>query len=208
MMSWKKWLVGLVLLTALIPIVFGVRAMLDSNANQAGSHAQGDRTLIPEVMTIDQLIDQTAQDFDISKSAAQKQLGYTETMIKDALADQTTYRVFSQPLQVKADYQPTMRLYCETTESGAFRAIEKILGINMILESAETTKQFHGYLYANLEDPNRVFCIVNGDFYHQGTTTRDTGGRGGETDAVNTDFEVSESSDHYHYQYAERYWHF
>ncbi len=33
------------------------------------------------------------------------------------------------------------------------------------------SKQFVGSVYVNLEDPNIIFYIANGDFYNNGSTT-------------------------------------
>ncbi|MEF7637829.1 hypothetical protein [Bacillus thuringiensis] len=64
-------------------------------------------------------------------------------------------------------------------------------------------KTFSGTVQANLEGPNRIFYIVNGDFHNNGTTTFDgnvsiTVGKHG-----SVGFSASYATSHYKYTYKE-----
>lgn len=55
----------------------------------------------------------------------------------------------------------------------------------------------------NLEDANRIFYIVNGDFFNNGMTTWNAGVTIGVGKAANVKFGVSGASNHYQYRYVE-----
>jgi hypothetical protein len=65
------------------------------------------------------------------------------------------------------------------------------------------SKQFSGNVYVNLEDANRIFYIVNGDFFNNGTTTWNAGVTIGVGKAANVKFGVSGASNYYQYRYVE-----
>jgi len=96
-----------------------------------------------------------------------------------------------------------MRFYCQTDESGNFRAIKKILNIEMIRGYQGKSKQFNGNTYVKLEDANRIFYSVNGDFYNNGTTTYSSGVSIGIGKNSSVKFGVSNASNHYKYRYIE-----
>ena len=96
-----------------------------------------------------------------------------------------------------------MRFYCETIESGWFRAIKKILRVDMIRGYKGLSKQFSGSVYVNLEDPNKIFYIVNGDFYNNGSTTYEGGVSIGVGKYALVSFKSSSASSHYQYRYVE-----
>ena len=72
-----------------------------------------------------------------------------------------TYRILSEKIIVNPDYEARVKFYCRTDESGQFRGITKLL--------ATSLGNKDGNLFAYLEDPNRVFYMVSGEFYHKGS---------------------------------------
>lgn len=159
--------------------------------------------LISESMTFEQMIESIARDYGISVNGAQEKIGYSDVMVKKAIQSKATYRILSQMFTVNSSYKPTMRFYCETSESGSFRAIKRIIEVNMIRGYNGLSKQFSGNVYVNLEDPNRIFYIVNGDFFNYGTTTWNAGVSIGVGKAANVKFGVNNGSNHYQYRYVE-----
>jgi hypothetical protein len=65
------------------------------------------------------------------------------------------------------------------------------------------SKQYDGTIYTNLESAAKIFWIVNGDFYNNGTTT----GSGGVSievgQSATVNFNISYASNHYKYLYKE-----
>lgn len=72
-----------------------------------------------------------------------------------------TYRILSEKIIVNPDYEARVKFYCRTDESGQFRGITKLLATSLVNKG--------GNLFAYLEDPNRVFYMVSGEFYHKGS---------------------------------------
>lgn len=160
--------------------------------------------IISDVMTFEEMVDQVSEDFGISTEEAQRKLGYSDTKNLSARAAKAQYRTISSQFTSTSTFKPTMRFYCETTESGGFRAIKKILQVSMIRSSGGVSKQFSGTVYVNLEDPNRIFYSVNGDFYNNGTTTVNTDVSIGVGKAASVKFGMSYASNHYKYTYVEK----
>ena len=79
-----------------------------------------------------------------------------------------TYRILSEKIIVNPNYEARVKFYCRTDESGQFRGIMKLLAISLVNKDGDKEAPFTGNLFAYLEDPNRVFYMVSGEFYHKG----------------------------------------
>lgn len=124
------------------------------------------------LMTFEEMIDKVAIGNDISiEQATHELVGDDQGIRKEAKSKQ--YRVFKEKIQVSDNYTAELSFYCETTESGLFRGIKRVLRIELTNDSAEVLKHFNGSIYVSLEGPNNLFYIVNGDFYTKGATTYD-----------------------------------
>lgn len=80
---------------------------------------------------------------------------------------------------------------------------DRILSIeyaNINRQYGNTSKQFSGSLYYNLEAGNQFYWDLNGDFYNNGTTTYSYGGSVGVNGAASTSFSVAYASNHYAYK--------
>ena len=80
-----------------------------------------------------------------------------------------TYRILSEKLIVNPDYEARVKFYCRTDESGQFRGITKLLAASLVNKDGDKEAPFTGNLFAYLEDPNRVFYMISGEFYHKGS---------------------------------------
>ena len=80
-----------------------------------------------------------------------------------------TYRILSEKLIINPDYEARVKFYCRTDESGQFRGITKLLATSLVNKDGNKEAPFAGNLFAYLEDPNRVFYMVSGEFYHKGS---------------------------------------
>lgn len=79
-----------------------------------------------------------------------------------------TYRILSEKIIVNPNYEARVKFYCRTDESGQFRGITKLLAASLVNKDGDKEVPFTGNLFAYLEDPNRVFFMVSGEFYHKG----------------------------------------
>ena len=80
-----------------------------------------------------------------------------------------TYRILSEKVIVNPNYEARVKFYCQTDESGQFRGITKLLATSLVNKDGDKETPFTGNLFAYLEDPNRVFYMVSGEFYHKGS---------------------------------------
>lgn len=80
-----------------------------------------------------------------------------------------TYRILSEKVIVNPNYEARVKFYCRTDESGQFRGITKLLATSLVTKDENKEAPFAGNLFAYLEDPNRVFYMVSGEFYHKGS---------------------------------------
>ena len=79
-----------------------------------------------------------------------------------------TYRILSEKIIVNPNHEVRIKFYCRTDESGQFRGITKLLATSLVNKDGDKEAPFTGNLFAYLEDPNRVFYMVSGEFYHKG----------------------------------------
>lgn len=80
-----------------------------------------------------------------------------------------TYRILSEKIIVNPDYEARVKFYCRTDESGQFRGITKLLATSLVTKDGDKEAPFTGNLFAYLEDPNRVFYMISGEFYYKGS---------------------------------------
>ena len=80
-----------------------------------------------------------------------------------------TYRILSEKLIVNPNYEVRIKFYCRTDESGQFRGITKLLATSLVNKDGNKEAPFTGNLFAYLEDPNRVFYMISGEFYYKGS---------------------------------------
>ena len=80
-----------------------------------------------------------------------------------------TYRILSEKIIVNPNYEARVKFYCRTDESGQFRGITKLLATSLVNKDGDKEVPFTGNLFAYLEDPNRVFYMVSGEFHHKGS---------------------------------------
>lgn len=161
--------------------------------------------IVSKPMTFDQLVYQYAKDADLSEQEARKVLNAdSKTQSSSDMYSNNTYRTISTYLNVTSTYKPQLRYYCQTSEyKGGWHGIVKIMTVNMYREYNGKTFSFGGSIYSHLVDANRIFYIVNGDFYKNGTTTYNGGVNiqvGGKS-TIN--FSASYTGNHYKYFYVE-----
>ena len=80
-----------------------------------------------------------------------------------------TYRILSEKVIVNPNYEARVKFYCRTDESGQFRGITKLLAASLVNKDGDKETPFTGNLFAYLEDPNRIFYMVSGEFHLKGS---------------------------------------
>lgn len=191
------------------------------------------RTVISEVLTFEEIVDQISDEQGITEEEAASQVitgtststptskkslrnsqnlsGITSSSQAVTTAATATYRTITKTFTVKSEYKPSLKFYCQTNEGGtSFRSIKKILnvGMNRKTYGGTLTKGFDGSVYAHLQSPNRIFWIVNGDFYNNNTVTTNGAVNIGLNQAASVDFGVSSTTSHYKYIYLDGYAYF
>jgi hypothetical protein len=161
---------------------------------------------VSEILTFEEITEIMANDLEISITKAQELVTDNSVPQSRTTAKAATYRTLSQQFTVTPSYKPTMRFYCQTSESGLFHGILKIMNVQMIRGYNGVTKQFNGSVYINLERSDKFFYIVNGDFYNNGTTIVNTGVNIGVGKAASVSFGASKATNHYKYRYVESYY--
>jgi len=146
----------------------------DSDINVEDSH-------VSDVLTFDEIVKEIANDNEILVKDAQNQMiqiSKNDTIsLQDLSNDEIvsvlaskTYRIVSTKFTVTSAYKPTIKVYCETAEGENDWEIVKVSNVGMNRTYNNVSKEFNGDIYANLENSNTIYWIVNGDFYNNGTT--------------------------------------
>lgn len=185
-------------------------------------------TVVSDVLTFNQVVEQISDEQGISETQAAREIisntqnpmvknssnaitkGLVRTMATSqaVAATSATYRTINTRFTVTSTYKPSLNFYCQTNEGGtSFRAIKKILNVSMNRAHLGTgrSKQFGGDVYTKLEDANRIYWIVNGDFFDNGSTTGGGSVNLGIDKAASIEFNASHTSNHYKYIYKTGY---
>ena len=165
--------------------------------------ADDTNTIVSETMTAQQLVNQYATDYDITLEQASDLLG-----INLYERSSQTYRTISTQITVTNSYKPSISFYCETSEYGTYHGIIRILRTEINRNYNGMSKQFSGSLYVNLEQADRIFYIINGDFFDNGTTTLSGGLNIGIGESASVNLGGSYVYNHYKYVYHEGRVHF
>ncbi|MDU2559809.1 MULTISPECIES: hypothetical protein [Streptococcus] len=165
--------------------------------------ADDTNTIVSETMTAQQLVNQYATDYDITLEQASDLLG-----INLYERSSQTYRTISTQITVTNSYKPSISFYCETSEYGTYHGIIRILRTEINRNYNGMSKQFSGSLYVNLEQADRIFYIINGDFFDNGTTTLSGGLNIGIGESASVNLGGSYVDNHYKYVYHEGRVHF
>lgn len=190
---------------------------LKSNKATSGTIDLNDpNTKFSEVLTFDEIVKEIAVDQGISENQAANQLMSSQNskILESAISPlgtssvstlAATYRTITQSFTVTSIYKPSVKFYTQTSEGGGYWGIVTILNVGMNRSYNGISKQFGGTVYSNLETAARIFYIVNGDFFNNGTTTVSGGGEVavGVGASATVNFNLSYSSNFYKYCYVE-----
>lgn len=148
-------------------------------------------TNVSDVMNVNEIVSDLSTREGISLEEAKEILfpGGNISLLNDS-TKAATYRTITSNLPNSVG---SVFYYCETSESGLFHAIQKVLhaGYN------SGNKIYSGLFFYNLADPNRIDYILNGHLYNTGSTTISGGGEisVGESETISVG--ISNTSDYY-----------
>ena len=173
-------------------------------------YAQYDDLDTSRILTYDEMVNTLIENEGLTKIEAQKLLDKNFVPIGRNISSRAaTYRTISSQFEVTSIYRPTLNFYCQTSEGGgSFRGILKILNVGMNRSYGILSKTFTGSVYTHLQDPNRIYWVVNGDFYNNGTTTVNGAVSIGLGKTASISFGASNTSGHYKYCYKTGYKYF
>lgn len=159
---------------------------------------------IGDVMTYDEMVMELIKNENMTKEEATVTLGArTKYCMMSNTTMSRTFRTISKRFTVTPSYKPEMNFYCETEEGYYFRAIVKILNVGMNRSYNGISKMFGGDVYVHLQSANKIFFIVNGDFFDNGTTTGGGNVNIGIDENLTIGFNISYSNNHYEYCYTD-----
>ncbi len=148
---------------------------------------------VSAVLSFDELVQEYAENEKMSKDEAMNVLVQPLHLDEEReLSDRRnkTYRRISKRIFINCWYRPSINFYCESAEESEGYAITKIITSGINSEYYKKYKPFAGSIYVNLENPNKIYWVLNGDFFDKGISTVG-------------DMTVSESS--FEIEYAVRY---
>ena len=166
--------IRLVILTILVGTVLGAGVFYGINSynKKVELTKTGDvKTVISKVLTFDKIVAEISEAENISKGEAAFAVVGVPGSANHTDPNLATYRSISFVITVDSFYKPTLNLYCQTSEGGAGKlGIVKIVHAEMDRKYNSITKQFGGNVFISLENEDKIFWIVNGDFLNKGTT--------------------------------------
>lgn len=172
--------------------------------NKIQNYINLENASISKPMTFEQLVHQYASDSGITYEEAKKIFNYYPESSISLYSDTKTYNTITTTLNVSNNYKPSLRYYCMTSEyKGGWHGIVKILAVNMNRGYNGKSYAFGGTVYSHLVNANKIFYIVNGDFYSNSTSTITSSINIGIGQKGSVSFGVSSTSNHYKYFYVE-----
>ncbi len=160
--------------------------------------------MISDVLHFDELVQEYAENEKMSKDEAINVL--VQSLHSDEereLSDRRnkTYRRISKRIFINCWYRPSINFYCESDEKSEGYTIKKIISSGINSEYYKKYKPFAGSIYANLENPNKIYWVLNGDFFDKGIRT--VGDMTVSESSSEIEYAVRYSLAHYAYIYKE-----
>lgn len=168
------------------------------------STSNSEEVRVSDVMSYDEMVQTYAKEMKIPLIKAYKEFASEDgTSLADVRA--ATYRELSVGLDVAANYHPSIRFFCNTSESGNYWGITSIYKVTLNRNYNGTTRQFAGEIDCWLRSAYQIEWYVNGDFYNNGTTNFSGGASGSwklnEKITIQFSISGSYSSSHFAYYY-------
>lgn len=176
------------------------------NDNTYDANSNTEEIMVSEVMTFNEMVECYAKEMGISLIQAYKEFSINDN-VSLVEAKAATYRELAVGLGVTETYRPSIRFYCNTSESGNYWGITSIYKVTLNRTYNGISKQFDGEVDAWLRSAYQIEWMANGDFYNNATQSFGASVTGDFklNDSIHIDFGVSGSTSSNHYAYY--YWH-
>lgn len=125
---------------------------------------------VSEPMTFDEMVAEISKNNGVSEEQVREQLKPNITQ-SGAELRATRYRTLSKQLNVTASYKPSIVFYVETSEGGGMAGIVAVHNVSMNRVYNGVSKGFAGNVYTKLENANRIYYDISGDFFNNSSST-------------------------------------
>lgn len=155
-----------------------------------------------EELSYDELVKQIAANRNDSIENTKKNISINKSALT---SDEHIYYVhFYEQFEVgTTDWYPQVDIYVKC--KGIYRDFVGIEDLNLIRSYNYISKQFSGKFQAKVESNKRVYWVINGDFYNNGTTKSSFGGAVGVEKYATLNFSIQSQNDHFGYIYKTGY---
>ncbi|WP_334073555.1 MULTISPECIES: hypothetical protein [Paenibacillus] len=157
----------------------------------------GDR-LWAKALSYEELIHQIAANRNESTEKIKK------IFSKSKSSDEIFYVHFYQPFEVGyTGWYPQIDVYVKC--KGAYKDFVGIEDLHLRRSYNSGSKAFSGKIRAKMESSKRIYWVINGDFYDNGTTRTSFSGAVGVDNDATLSFSIESQKDHFGYVYKTGY---
>ncbi|WP_068786405.1 hypothetical protein [Paenibacillus phocaensis] len=155
-----------------------------------------------EELTYDEMIQKIAINRNESIENVRRNLSKNEPSL---MADDHIFYVhFYEQFEVgDTEWYPQIDIYAKC--QGIYRDFIGIEDLNLIRSYNYESKQFSGKLQAKVESNKRIYWVINGDFYNNGTTKTTFGGSVGIDKYATLNLSIESQDNHFGYVYKTGY---
>lgn len=155
-----------------------------------------------EELTYDEMVQNIAKNRNTSIEKVKMQLRKNEPSL--AADDHVFYVHFYEQFEVgNTGWYPQIDIYVKC--QGIYRDFVGIEDLNLIRSYNYNSKQFSGKLQAKVESNKRIYWVINGDFYNNGTTKTTFGGSVGIDKYATLNLSIESQDNHFGYVYKTGY---
>ncbi len=126
----------------------------------------GSDVVCSEILTYDEVLKEIAKDKGISVKQAKELLSSGKNNTEKSILENSHYRILSKRVTVTNEYKPKVKIYVEISTSQYHWGVKDIIHTSLDLKYKKLQKKFSGEIYTNLENPSRIYCNINGDFFN------------------------------------------
>ncbi|GIO86740.1 hypothetical protein J25TS5_36720 [Paenibacillus faecis] len=154
-----------------------------------------------EALSFDELIHQIAAN---RNESVEKIRNIFSKSGSSGAVDEIFYVHFYQPFEVgNTGWYPQIDVYVKC--KGAYKDFVEIEDLHLRRSYNSGSKSFSGKIRAKMESSQRIYWVINGDFYDNGTTQTSFSGAVGMDNDATLSFSVENQKGHFGYVYKTGY---
>lgn len=147
-----------------------------------------------EELSYNELVQEIAKNRNISTTDAKN------TLSTNRAAENVYFVHFYEQFEVgTTGWYPQLDIYVKC--QGIYRDFVEIEDLNLIRSYNYNSKEFNGKLQAKVESNKKIYWVINGDFYNNGSAAITFGGAVGVDKYAELNFSVTSSNNHFGYVY-------